>query len=52
MPHHPSYGHICKRINGLKADINGGVMADDGDDHPITAIDSTGIKITNRPGDG
>jgi hypothetical protein len=40
-----------QKVNGLKADINGGVMADDGDDHPIIAIDRTGIKMTNRPAD-
>ena len=49
LQHHPSYGHICKRINNLKVDINSGIMTDgDGDDHLVIAIDSTGIKITNR----
>jgi transposase len=50
LPRHPSYGHICKRINNLKVDINSGIMTcdGDGDDHLIIAIDSTGIKVTNR----
>jgi hypothetical protein len=47
LPNHPSYGHICKRINNLKVDINSSIMTDD-DDHLIIAIDSTGIKVTNR----
>jgi hypothetical protein len=49
LPRHPSYGHICKRINNLKVGINGGIMTcDDGGDHLIIAIDSTGIKVTDR----
>jgi transposase len=47
LPSHPSYGHICKRVNGLKADFNSSIKTDDGDDL-MTAIDSTGIKATNR----
>jgi len=47
LPNHPSYGHICKRINSLKADFNSGIKAD-GDEDLTIAIDSTGIKVTNR----
>jgi transposase len=48
LPNHPSYGHICKRINSLKADFNSGIKADDDDDDLMIAIDSTGIRVTNR----
>jgi len=52
LPRHPSYGHICKRINNLKVDIfNSGIVTGgdgDGGDHLMIAIDSTGIKVTNR----
>lgn len=50
LPDHPSYGHICKRINSLKADFNSGIKTgdDDDDDDLMIAIDSTGIKVTNR----
>lgn len=46
LPNHPSYGHICKRVNRLKADFNSGIKT--GDDDLVIAIDSTGIKVTNR----
>jgi hypothetical protein len=46
LPNHPSYGHLCKRINSLKADFNSGIKTDD--DDLMIAIDSTGIKVTNR----
>ena len=49
LSHHPSYGHICKRVDNLKADINSGIVTgDDDDDDLIIAIDSTGISATNR----
>lgn len=44
LPLNPSYGHICKRINRLNIDIKGEKLVDD----LIIAIDSTGIKVTNR----
>jgi len=45
----PSYGHICKRINKLNIDIKKRENVDDNDEeYIIIAIDSTGIKITNR----
>jgi transposase len=47
LPGHPSYGHMCKRINSLKADFNSGIkIGDDGD--LVVAIDSTGVRVTNR----
>jgi transposase len=48
LPHHPSYGHICKRINSLNADFHIGIKTGDDDDDLIIAVDSTGIKVTNR----
>ena len=44
LPDHPSYSQISRRVNKLKIDIN---SITDGDD-TIIAIDSTGIKVTNR----
>ena len=48
LPRHPSYGHICKRIN--KLNDNGSSINSNkcNIDDLIIAIDSTGIKITNR----
>lgn len=43
----PSYGHICKRINKLNIDLKEVRTSVDVDDL-IIAIDSTGIKVTNR----
>ncbi len=49
LPSHPSYGHICKRINKLNINITKGNTNDDDDDeYIIIAVDSTGIKVTNR----
>jgi IS5 family transposase len=53
LPSHPSYGHICKRVNKLSdgrssvSGINKSNSGTDGNDLVI-AVDSTGIKITNR----
>ena len=50
LPSHPSYGHMCKRINRLN-DITINISSSDCNiynDDLIIAIDSTGIKITNR----
>ncbi len=51
MPSHPSYGHICKRVNKLNdisINSNSSECNIDNDDL-IIAIDSiSGIKITNR----
>jgi len=42
----PSFGHICKRINKLNIDIKRRKKIDE--DDLIIAVDSTGIKVTNR----
>lgn len=47
LPDHPSYSQICRRVN--KLDITSNRLDDDDDDDDIIiAIDSTGIKVTNR----
>ncbi len=47
LPDHPSYSQICRRVN--KLDITSNRLDDDDDDDGIIiAIDSTGIKVTNR----
>ena len=46
LPDHPSYSQICRRVN--KLDIPSNRSDDDDDDGIIIALDSTGIKITNR----
>jgi Transposase DDE domain len=43
LPGHPSYSQICRRVNKLDIISN---RLDDG--NIIIAIDSTGIKVTNR----
>lgn len=51
LPNHPSYGHICKRINKLNNDDGSNIHSNKCnivDDDLVIAIDSTGIKITNR----
>jgi hypothetical protein len=45
LPDHPSYSQICRRVN--KLDISTKRSYDDEKDI-IIAIDSTGIKVTNR----
>ncbi len=47
LPSHPSYGHICKRINNR---LNVGIDRDIRiyDDYIVIAVDITGIKVTNR----
>ncbi len=44
LPDHPSYSQICRRVN--KLDISTKMSDDNGD--IVIAIDSTGIKVTNR----
>ena len=47
LPDHPNYSQICRRVN--KLDISTKRSSDDEDDKDIIiAIDSTGIKVTNR----
>ena len=45
LPDHPSYSQICRRVNKLDITSN---RLDNDDDDIIIAIDSTGIKVTNR----
>ncbi len=54
LPSIPDYSRICRRINRLDIKIN-----DDEDksslqhdDNFVIAIDSTGVKVTNRGGNG
>jgi len=48
IPNHPnSYGQICTRLSTLDIDASSGRIEDD-DGHIVIAIDSTGIKVTNR----
>jgi Transposase DDE domain len=44
LPDHPSYSQICRRLN--KLDITSNRMDDD--ENIVIAIDSAGIKVTNR----
>ena len=44
IPDHPSYGHICKRINKLNVYIDNSKI----DDDIVIAVDNTDIKVTNR----
>ena len=49
LPNHPSYSQICKRVN--KLDISAKRSDDNNnnnDDDIVIALDSTGIKETNR----
>jgi transposase len=46
LPNHPSYSQINRRINNLDIDSSRNSELDD--DDLIIAVDSTGIKVTNR----
>ena len=47
LPVHPGFSHICKsRVN--KLDIQSKRLIRDDDDSIIVALDSTGIKVTNK----
>ena len=55
IPNHSSYGQICRRLSTLDIDNNnnnnsssGRIEDDDDDGDIVIAIDSTGIKVTNR----
>ena len=53
LPLKSSYGHICKRIDRLRVNINNGRINDNNNDDEyiiIAAADSTSIKVTNRGG--
>jgi len=48
LPNHPSYGHICKRVNKLNNICIKNNRCNIDDDDLIIAIDSASIKMTNR----
>ncbi|HET7644818.1 MAG TPA: IS5 family transposase [Nitrososphaeraceae archaeon] len=50
LPSIPDYSRICKRINGLniKIDDDDANKSSLHDDYFVIAIDSTGVKVTNR----
>jgi hypothetical protein len=48
IPNHPSYGQICRRLSRLEIDSSNSSRIDDDDGDIVIAIDSTGIKVTNR----
>ena len=49
LPNHPSYSQISRRINNLDIDGSRSSSELDGDnDDLVMAVDSTGIKVTNR----
>ena len=48
LPDHPSYGQINRRMNQLNVKIESNEKEKDDGDYVVIAIDSTGIKITNR----
>jgi hypothetical protein len=52
MPDHPSYGQICRRLSRLDIDSSSSRTEEEDDDDDdsdiVIAIDSTGIKVTNR----
>jgi hypothetical protein len=50
LPSIPDYSRICRRINRLNIKINGDDANNSSlhDDYFVIAIDSTGVKVTNR----
>jgi Transposase DDE domain len=50
LPSIPDYSRICRRINRLniKIDDDGNKSSLQHDDYFVIAIDSTGVKVTNR----
>jgi DDE family transposase len=48
LPNHLSYSQICRKVNKLDIPSNRLDDDDDDDDDIIIAINSTGIKVTNR----
>jgi IS5 family transposase len=48
LPDHPSYSQICRRVNKLDIPSKRADDDDDDDESIVIAIDSTGIKVTNR----
>ena len=47
LPSHPSYSHICKRIN-KRLNVELGSSSSTDDDYIIIAVDGPGTKVTNR----
>ena len=53
LPSIPDYSRICRRINRLDIKINYEDKSSlQHDDNFVIAIDSTGVKVTNRGGNG
>ena len=48
LPNHPSYSQICRRVNKLDVSTNRSDDVEVGGKDIIIAIDSTGVKVTNR----
>jgi hypothetical protein len=48
LPEHPSYSQICRRVNKLDISTKRSDHDDDDEDSIVIALDSTGIKVTNR----
>jgi hypothetical protein len=48
VPYIPNYTTISRRINKLDNEIKDNKIKEFEDDYLIIAIDSTGIKVTNR----
>ena len=48
LPSVPDYSKICRRINKLNITISSDDKSSVYDDNFVIAIDSTGIKVTNR----
>ena len=48
LPSIPDYSRICRRINRLDIKINDEDKSSLHDDNFVIAIDSTGVKVTNR----
>ena len=47
----PEYSRICRRINRLNIKISDNDKSNLYDDNFVIAIDSTGVKVTNRRGE-
>ena len=50
--HIPDYSRICRRINRLNIKISDNDKSNLYDDNFVIAIDSTGVKVTNREENG
>ena len=51
LPSIPDYSRICRRINKLNITISSDDKSSLHDDNFVIAIDSTGLKVTNRRGE-